>query len=249
MSDTEPGLRVMPGSTLDSCVPGASSGVSLWVLVRYQPSPPPIAPTSRTASRPSTTSRIDRSRSRSFLRPLASTTTGPVLGVLVVDGGRAEAGRRVRVAPRVAAGVGLPPRPGRGAAAVRGGRSGGSCRPADAGGRRPEGAQQRLGGRRRQRARRRRRPVAGEGAVDGVRATEGGLLAGRRLRAGDGPWRVSRTGASSKPVGRRGAGEDGVAVPAACVPGPTAPARRTGGRRRCSGGPARSQRGRCSCRR
>ena len=77
IAETEPGSRVMPGSTWVSVVPGESSGDSGVARVSHQPTPPPMAPTSRTASRTSADSRTETSRSRTFLRPLPSTTIGP----------------------------------------------------------------------------------------------------------------------------------------------------------------------------
>ena len=213
MSDTEPGSRVMPGSTSDSCVPGASSGVSAAVRVRNQPTPPPTAPTSRTASSASAESRTERSRSRSFLRPLGvdDDRAGLVLRLLVVDRGRAEAGRGVGVAPRVAAGVGLPPRAGGGAPPARA-AAGRVLQPALPGRGRAERAEQRP---RRAAAGPGRggggRTVVGEAAVDRRRAAEGGLLAGRRARARPPAAGPSRSGTSPNgPVGARRAGEDPV---------------------------------------
>ena len=128
--------------------------------------------------------------SRSFLRPCSRTTSRPGLLGLVVDGGGAEAGGGVRVAPRIAAGVGLH----NGPVAVRRARAG----PAGAG----AGSAAVAGDRRRASA-----PGQGRG-----RAVPAGAPVGRRreravdvVRAAEAPPRPPRR-TSGRSNGRGAAG-------------------------------------------
>ena len=117
------------------------------------------------------------------------------LVVLVVDRRGAEAGRRVRVAPRVAAGVGLPPRAGGGAAAP-GPAAGRVLQPALAG---PAG---------RRRAAAPRAAAAGAGgaaAGAGRRRSRRRPPAGGRTPPAGRAWAAApATGARREPVGRVG---------------------------------------------
>ena len=126
MSETEPGSRLTPGSTWDSSVPEPQRGLALGL------GQVPAEPTADRADDEDGQQRQDGEPDREVAQQLLAAPRidddRPVLLRLVVDGGGAQPGGGVRVAPGVAPGVELHHGPE--AVRRRPGRPvGGSCRP------------------------------------------------------------------------------------------------------------------------
>ena len=231
----------MPGSTWDSVVPGDEQR-GLRRRAGEEPADA-AADGARPAGRPSSDQRREPHRERRASRtrraPLGvdHDRAGLLVGLLAVDRRGAETGGRVGVAPRVAAGVGLPPRARPRCAAAPGRPDGRVLQAALPGRGRPERAEQRLGGRRRERAARRAGTVVGEAAGDAARAAEGGLLAGAGLGRGH-PARGEPVGHRRRTARRRRTGARSAGRPAAGRPAAGRPAAGCRGRRERSGGAA-----------
>ena len=235
MSETEPGSRVTPGSTWDSCVPGASSGVS------------PVGPGEVPAEAAADRADEQDGEQREHGEPDREVAQAQLLAALRVDDDRA-----VLLRPRRR-------RRGRRARRARTGRATGRCgRRASTTARRrcgggPAGRRAGPAGRAARSPAGRRRAAAPRRAAAGPGARRGGRLSaklpstasgrpnaaswpGRRAGTGDRPGRQPvRRVAERPPSAAAGARTRRRPSAAACV---ARRRRRPGGRPTCSGGSA-----------